>query len=372
MKRKPIAILVIVALILMTLCACGSPESSGTSPITSAPNTQPSGTSTGDPGGKVKTLSFAYLARGLESQWPLDVAASYEKLSKERGFKITVCDAELSAEKQMNQVDEMITKGVDAIFLLIVDEGMAQAIADRCAEAGVLLIGESIPIMDSGGHFVAPMVMLDAYNCGYECAKWIGENYEALGFDFGDLSKVGFFAAGDSRLQNDMARVEGANASIKDNIPGFPEKNFFFADVAADAASDALQASFNQASAIIAANPQIEYWLSVPVMEEDAVGVCRAMEAAGFAEKGIISSVGGERAVLSWPDGQREPWYACNYFHGMYAAEQIVDAAYKVLQDGVPATEVFKPEEGQTYGYKTFSGTMCTFENYKDFVVKLD
>lgn len=368
MKKRVIVFLIITAMVLMTLCACGdSTVTDSDLPTTPVDETDPGGETTAD-----EPLKFAYLARGLESQWPLDVAASYEKLAAERGFEITVCDAELSAEKQMNQVDEMINKGVDAIFLLIVDEGTAQAIADRCAEAGILLIGESIPTMDSDGKFVAPVVMLDAYNCGYECAKWIGENYESLGFDFSDMSKVGFFAAGDSRLQNDMTRVEGANAGILDAIPGFPEENIFFADVAADAASDALQASFNQASALISANPQIEYWLSVPVMEEDAIGVCRAMESLGYADKGIICSVGGERAVLSWPDGQEAPWYACNYFHGMYAAERVVDAAYAVLKDGVPATEVFTPEEGQTYGFTTFSGTTCTFENYLDYMVTFD
>ena len=353
--KKLLALITVLALVATMLAGCGS---------TTPPAVE-------DGGEEAAPLKFAYLARGLESQWPMDVADSYKKLAAERGFEITICDAELSAEKQLQQVDEMISAGVDAIFLLIVDEGAAQSIADRCAEAGVLLIGESIPLMDSEGNWVAPQVMLDAYNCGYDCATWLAENVADYGIDLTDLSKVGFFTCADSRLTNDMNRSDGAVAGLKAALPGFPEENIFLADVAADAASDALQAVYNQSSALIAAHPEIEYWLTVPVMEEDAVGACRAMEDNGVIEKGAIASIGGERAVLAWPDGQSAPWLACSYFHGMHAAERIVDAAFKVLKDGVPADEVFTPEAGQAYGFTTFSGIMCTYDNYTDYLVTL-
>lgn len=369
--KKMLALALGILMLASTMYACSKDEVPSNSDNLDNPG-QSENVSSTDAVTPEKKLHFAYIARGLESQWPMDVADSYEKLAKERGFDITICDSQLSSENEMQYVDQMINMGVDAIFLLIWDEGSAAAIAERCADAGVLLIGESIPLADSDGQFVAPIVMLDAYNCGYGCSKWIAENYESLGFDFSDLSKVGFMAGADSRLQNDMNRVAGAQAGLLDAFPDFPKENIFLADVAADAASDALQASFNQASALIAANPQIEYWISVPVVEEDAVGICRALESANYADKSIICSVGGERAVLAWGDGQKAPWYACNYFHGMDAATLIVDAAYEVLTNNVPATEVFTPEEGQTYGYVTFSGTPCTFENYTDYMVVLD
>ena len=360
--RRSIAGFVLVALLALLLCACGTNGDQPT-PGTSTPVA---------PDASGEQFQIAYLSRGNDAQWPLDVGASIQKLGKEKGFDVTICDAELSAEKQMNQVDEMISKGVDAIILLIVDEGAAEAIATRCREADVVLIGESIPLMDSEGHWVAPQVCLDAYTCGYTCAQWIGENYASLGFDFSDLTQVGFFSIADSRLQNDMNRAEGAEAGIVDAIPGFLEENIFFADIAADAASDALQASFNQVSALISANPQIEYWLTVPVMEDDAIGACRALESAGYADRAIISSIGGERAVLEWPGGQEAPWYAACYFHGMYSAELCVNAALSILNGETTAEEVFPPEAGESYGFTTFNGEMCTFENYTDYVIVLD
>jgi ABC-type sugar transport system substrate-binding protein len=262
----------------------------------------------------------------------------------------------------------MIAQGVDGIWTSIAEEGMATALADLCKDAGIPLLGESLQLVDDAGNVVAPYTELDAYNCGAMASTWIGENYGRLGFDIEDFSKVGFIDATDTRIPVSTVREEGAQITIKEQFPDLPDRNIWVADIAGESVQTT-EASYNQVAAITNAHPEIETWFVVAVMEDYALGACRAIQDANLTDKTILVSLGGERATTEWSGGQRAPWYAAVYFSALDDAALCVEGMMNVLRNGMPMTDVYPEKaDGQAYGVVHFKGEMITYDDYKEIV----
>ena len=317
-------------------------------------------------------LKIAYLAKNMAVQWMQNVDIALQQLSEEYDFEYQVYDAQASIETQLNQLDQAIAEGVNGVVCLIADTGSAQAIADKCEAAGVALVGESLRLQDGDGNFVAPCVELSAKDCGAMCSEWIVENYEALGFDLGDYSTVGFAAFTNSTQPNNNERCEGAENMFKELLPDFPEENMFRGDVASESVGYQ-EAAHNQMNGLITANPQIETWLLMASLEEYGQGVARSIEENGITDKVILTSIGGEIAVNEWAsDNPPAHWYAASYFNAMDCASLCVEGILAMLNDGVAAEDLWPEDklEGQTYSCTKFSGRMITAENYAEYVTE--
>jgi len=314
-------------------------------------------------------LVIGYLVKNLAVQWCQDMEAAMIELGKEYNFELITANAEANPEKQLDQLDTFIAQGIDGIVNLVADPGIAPAIVNKCNENGIPIVGESIILTDEEGNLIAPCVQLSAVECGSMCSQWIYDNYKSLGFDFGDLSKVGFVTISNSTQPNNEWRADGAQDKFVELFPEIPESNIFRADVAGE--SDRYQeGAYNQIAAIISANPNIETWVMVGTLEEYAQGAVRAIEANNLEDSTILTSIGGEIAVKEWDSGLVKCWYAASYYEAMDCASLAIDGLLKMIRENVAPEDLFPEwkEEGAKYAAAKFSGRMITADNYKEFV----
>lgn len=71
------------------------------------------------------------------------VARGQEEAAKEFGWDLVHLDANLSASKQVSDIDTLISKKVDAINSFTIDQGAADAVYQRASQAGIPVIGQS-------------------------------------------------------------------------------------------------------------------------------------------------------------------------------------------------------------------------------------
>ncbi len=373
---KKMVLVLVIAVFVFASFACDSQTSTASSPdtesVSASESTEAATESVAESAADdEEKLTITYFAISMTNQWLQNIEKALKYLGEENNFEVLTADANFDADTQLSQIDTMISQGIDGAVLFVVDEAEAPAAVEKFQEANIPVIGETLKLQDAEGINIAPYVELDAFNCGEMCGTWVIENYESLGFDFSDLSKVGYIANTKSIFQSDLTRVDGFEDAFFTAFPDLPEENKFLADVAAEASSsDDTEASFNQVSAILAANPDIETWVIFGSVDDYALGACRAVENAGLVENTLLTSTGGERAVQEWANGAAEEWRATCYYDALDDAILVVDGLMQMIRDGVTAEELWPElrEEGQTISVARFSGEMCTKDDYEQYV----
>ncbi len=356
MKKRVISAFMIVALTATLVLAGCSSES---------------GSSSSDDGGSEKTdkkIKIGYLAMMFSIQWMQDMDIALEDLCEQRGWEYVSADAQASSETQMSQLDTFINEDVSGVVTLITDLGGSGAMAARCEEAGIPLIGESEPLETDDGTYVAPMVELNAEECAEMAVQWVADHHDDVGVSFEDESKVGLVTIRHSGMPNNVRRAVAAEAMWNEL---FPKSKVFAGDVAADSDSGkATEGSFDIMAAYITANPDITTWICIPSVEDYGVGALRAIEDKGFENSSMVVGIGGERAREEWDTGVSKAWYASVYYDAYSCAELVIEGFEKMLVDGVDAEELWSEnrEDGQSYSKAKFAGEMITPDNYKDVV----
>jgi ABC-type sugar transport system substrate-binding protein len=315
-----------------------------------------------------ESIDMVYLSYAMGIGWCVQVADAFEELGEQYNINVEIADGNFKPETQLSQLDQYIAKGVDVVACMLIDEGSAQALAERCEEAGVLLLGETTAFLDADGNLTCPCDWLYGKEVGEKETQWAVDNYERLGFDLSDLSKVGFLYITDTTFVEMLPREEGARNVWFNAFPDFPEENVFVGDRSADSGSN-MEAGYNQTAAIFTAHPEIEQWIVISFQEDYASGACRAIEDLGLVDNALLVSAGGENVIPEWDNGMTKPWYAACYFTGYDSASIIMEAADKILRQGVAPEDVYPNKDpGQTYSYATFSGEMISFDNYKSII----
>lgn len=314
-------------------------------------------------------IVIALMMKSLASEWNQNIEASLEKLGEEKGFKVLTFDADGDSAKQLDQLNDAINQGVDAIFMHIADEGIAQAAAETVEAAGIPMIGESLPLKDGEGNWLIPCVVLDAAGCGVVASDWIAENWKSTSVDLADTSKVGVIMVTNTLTENAVLRHEGAVKELKVKMPDIPEENYYIADISASS-DDYIDGGYTETGAVLAAHPDMTSWIVVGVQDDYALGACRAIEEAGATDKTILVSLGGEQAIPEWKGGTTTPWYATVYYTAMDFTEPVVDGLLSVVNKEAALEEVYADNiaEGQTYGTKTIKGKAITYQNYEEYV----
>ena len=399
MKKKLYAVIsiVLIAALCLPLAGCGN-SGGGTSPDNNASpagggesspapagggesSPAPAGGGAAEPQGGAEdssalfgpndTISIVYLSYSMDIGWCVQVADAFNDLADEYNFEVYIADGGFNPETQFNQLEQYIAMGVDAIAVMCIDPGSAQAFVDRAKEVGIVLLGETTSMRDVNDNLVAPCDWLYGYEVGYKMAEWAVNNYERFGFDLSDLSKVGYIYMTDSMFVEMADRERGSEDVWFEAFPDFPRDQMFMSDRSSDLQASNMEAGYNTTAAIVTANPQFETWVILSYQEDYASGACRAIEDLGLVDRTFLISAGGENVIPEWDAGLTKPWYAACYFTGMDSASIIADAVDRVLRQGVALEDLYPNKEpGNTYGYETFSGTMIDFENYQSYVIR--
>jgi ribose transport system substrate-binding protein len=290
---KRFAFLVITALLTIALVACGSKQSEG---------------SKGQSSGSKKHYVFGYTSMTQNNPYFQVIEKTIRKKVEANGDKLITTNPAMDQEKQINQIEDMISQGIDAIFLNPVDwEGITPALAE--------LKRAHIPIINYDTE-VKEMKYVTSY---------IGsDNKNAGRVDGEDLVKRfpngGKIAIIDSPTMN----------SINDRIAGFKEaiKGHNFEIVAEQDGKGDLQTAMNKTADILQAHPDI-----IAIMagnDPSALGALAAVKAANKTNI-VIYGVDGS------PDAKKEiakggPLVGTGAQSPITIAEKSVDVAYKILK----------------------------------------
>ncbi|MBU8771399.1 sugar ABC transporter substrate-binding protein [Cytobacillus oceanisediminis] len=285
--------LFLVAMLTIGLAACSGNEGA-------------SGGSGGD-GEKEEQLVFGYTSMTQNNPFFQVLEEAIREEVEANGDKLITTNPAMDVSLQINQIEDMIAQGIDAIFLNPVDwEGIRPALA-MLEEAGIPIINYDTEVKDFD--YVTAYVGSDNKNAGRVAGEDLVKRFP----------NGGKIAVLDSPTMN----------SINDRIAGFMEaiegKNF---DIVAqqDAKGD-LETALGITEDILQAHPDI-----IAIMggnDPTALGALAAAKAANKTDLAIYGVDGSPDAKAAIAEGG--PLVGTGAQSPISIGKQSVEVAYKIL-----------------------------------------
>lgn len=255
---------------------------------------------------------FGYTSMTQNNPFFITIEENIREQVEANGDKLITTDPAMDVALQINQIEDMITQGIDAIYLNPVDwEGIRPAL-EMLEDAGIPIINYDTEVADM--EFVTSYVGSDNYNAGYVVGLDVIEK----------LPDGGKVIVLDSPQMNSIrARVEGFLDAIKDsNIEVIAQQ---------DARGD-LQTAMTVTEDLLVANPDVDAIFGGN--DPTALGALAAAMAQGFtADNGpMIYGVDGS------PDLKQELASDKTLIEGTGAQSPVnialtsVEVAYKILK----------------------------------------
>lgn len=250
MKKRLAALLVMGAMTVSMLAGCGNKEEAST-------ETGSENSATEEATGESYSIGFTadYL-----SDFMSYVVDGVNAAAADEGVQITIQDADFDVSKQLQQVENFINSGVDAIVMKPVDSEACQPISDACSKAGV-------PLVVVNTAMSAP------------CDSYVGSDHtysgelqgEYLAEQLPEGGKVAILM-GEIQVQATTERTEGVK-SVLEEAGGFEIVSEMEAGWMRDEAMDTVENWLNsgmEIDAIVANNDEMAIGASM-VLEENGV-----------------------------------------------------------------------------------------------------
>lgn len=289
---------------LLVACGTGGNENGSSESADQAGNTE----NTGDKDHYV----FGYTSMTQNNPFFITIEETMREKVEANGDELITTDPAMDVSLQINQIEDMISQGIDAIFLNPVDwEGIRPAL-QMLDDAGVKIINYDTEVADMD--FVTSYVGSDNYNAGYVVGQDVVEKYP-------DGAKV--IIVESAEINSIRTRVKGFEEAIadSDNIEVVARQ---------DGRGD-LQTSMQVTEDLLIANPDVDVIFGGN--DPTALGALAAAQSQGF-KPGEVAIYG----VDGSPDLKGELAKGDTLIAGTGAqspiniAETSVDVAYKILK----------------------------------------
>ena len=176
---KKLFALILALLMIFSLVACGQKEEAAPSEKEEA--AAPAEKEEAAPAEEDDGLVIGYSLGDLNAAFFEAEKVEAERLAAELGIEIIVTVADGDTDKQNSQIEDLITRGVDAICCVPQDTNAILSAVDACAEAGVPFVAVGRPPADLTN--VSYSILADEVICGEMGAVLIAERAEAAGID---------------------------------------------------------------------------------------------------------------------------------------------------------------------------------------------
>ena len=328
MAQRSVSAGAAAVLTVIALAACGQADADG------------SGSSDATSSGEDLTVGVSNL--GLSFPFPSAIGEGIQRRADELGVTIVQLDAQGEAEKQANDVQDLLGQQPDGVLLLPVDSGVATGLVDQLTEAGIPTVAVASQVGDP-----KERDLKDVYPGLVALAT---QDELAAGA-----------AAGELALQ---ALPEGGTMAVVEGAAGFAEVELRFAQFmdAADAAgvtfdvvaqqpgdwtAEAAQAACQN---MLAGNPDIELFYAES--DDMAVGCAEAVEAAGSSAK--VVGIGGSQLGIDAVESGQVYGTVC------YKPENLGELAMQTLYDHLTG------ESEDTEQFVTYDTPPITQDNVAD------
>ncbi|MBU9728635.1 sugar ABC transporter substrate-binding protein [Diplocloster modestus] len=262
--KKTTAIFLVLILICGLTAGCGSKTDTGAASAAAS--------------SAEKSLRIGVCLFTKNDEWLADIADQFEKQCADKGYEVNIQDGNQENEKQVQQIENFITKKYDAIVLSAADvEGILPAI-DKCQEAGIPVIAIDTPIDHP---WISTCISWDNYKSGQMLGEYAVKYIQDNLADKDSVNLVMLDGTGYPHLEK---RDEGFLDALKD------VENLNL--VARQCTNGNRELSANVINNNIAKGIDIVYgvvdnhaWGAVTALQEAKAKKCAVLSCGGFGEE---------------------------------------------------------------------------------------
>jgi ABC-type sugar transport system substrate-binding protein len=270
-------------------------------------------------GGGQKKIKFGYVLNDMSHEWYQNIAKGARARADELGIEITIADAAMDAAKQVSQLENMITQGVDVLIVTPVDVKSLPNVIAEATKAGIPVITESNVVPGTKTY-----VGIDNVSGGRKAGLWFAEYAKANKID-PRIIIVGLPAFEDCRQ-----RVEGFKA-------GMDQGGLKYTILQEVDGQGSKETSLKVAQDAVTAHPDVNVIFGIN--DNSTTGGMAAYKEAGLDE-GKLTAIGfgfegvvGREALLSGG-----PYKSAVAMFPDYVGVSVVDAAFKAYnKENLPA-----------------------------------
>ena len=253
---------------------------------------------------------FGYTCFTMNNPFFITIADSIKEELAKNGDTLIVLDPQLDQAKQISQIEDMISQGIDLMFLNPVDWKGVKPALDALKAAGIPIVNFDADVYDTD--LVDAIVISDNYQAGYLCGE--------------DLAK---------RMPNGgkLAIIEHAVAkSVLDRIRGFYDGlgavSNKFELVSRQDGLGQLEITLPIAENILQANPDVQVFFggNDPI----ALGIVAALKAANKTGVLVYGVDGSPEIKASIKNGEATATGAQSPIN---IGKKSVEVAYKILNN---------------------------------------
>jgi ABC-type sugar transport system substrate-binding protein len=252
----------------------------------------------------------------MSHEWYQNIAKGARARAAELGIDITIADAAMDAAKQVSQLENMLTQGVDVLIITPVDVKALPNIVSEATRAGVPVVTESNVVPGTKTY-----VGIDNLTGGKRAGQWFAEYARANNID-PKILIVGLPAFEDCRQ-----RVEGFKA-------GMDAAGLRYTILQEVDGQGSKEISLKVSQDAITAHPDVNVIFGIN--DNSTTGAMAAYKEAGLDERRLTAigfgfeGVVGREALLSGG-----PYKAAVAMFPDYVGVSVVDAAYKAYKKEV-------------------------------------
>lgn len=328
MKKAMILVTAMAMAAGLTACT-GSGQ--GTSAEPQAPVASESGQMAGSPSGTSGGGVIYGIYKAGDQTWFIDEGAAAQTAVEAKGDQFIYVDAKMSPEEYLKAIDNAIANKAKGIVTCIPDQTMSQAVADKCAEAGIPLVSADDAIQNDAGEKLVPWVGINAYVIGEANGKWLADYAKTN--QLAEDPECGLLIMTMDTVSSCVPRAEGEFDKFTAECPEFAADKIFKADY------DGTTEKGNiAAAAVFTAHPEIKKWLVMGANEEGTIGAVRALESAGLDENACVVGLGAYLAKDEWNNKGADG--TCMKAAAYFSSDSVGAGSVNVLYDLIDGKEV--------------------------------
>lgn len=300
MKLKKLMLLFFTVLLAVALTACGgTPEEEGSS--------EAAGNEGGD-----DTIKVGFSQMSNDTAWKIAETESIREEVEKRGWELVFTDAQWQMDKQVSDIEDLITQGVDYILLAPNDyEGYETALASA-KEAGIPVILLDREANGVPGEDYVTCITSDFIWEGEACGKWLQEKKAEKG---GKMRIVEVAGTPGASVTRDRAQ------GLKNIVDADPDMEIISSQV-----GDFDRATAEQVTTNVIQSTGGEFDAIYCHDDEMAMGVINALKAANIKpteDVYVLGIDGTQNAKISIENGELSAVVTCNPRLGALACEVI-------------------------------------------------
>lgn len=284
--KKIVSLMLAVLLCVSVFAGCSKPAGQPQkteAQVTEQPQKTDSSVEQAAPKDAQKKYKFGYTCMTMNNPFFITLEKSIREEVEKNGGTLITLDPQLDSQKQIAQVEDMISQKVDLIFLNPVDWKSVKPALDACKKAGIPVVNFDAEVFDKD--LVDSIVVSDNFNAGKVCGEDLAKRIP----DGGKIAVI------DSpTMKSVIDRIDGFFAGLGD-------KKDKFQVVSQQDGKGQLEVSMPIAEAILQANPDVKAFMGGN--DPTALGIIAALKTAN--KKGILvyGVDGAPEAKASIKDG---------------------------------------------------------------------